>query len=81
VICHVKLFAAARQFAGTEAVTLDLPEGSTVAELRAALVVEHPALAELMPSAMIAINTAYAGNSEIVPTEAEVAVIPPVSGG
>jgi molybdopterin converting factor subunit 1 len=81
VKCEIKLFAAARQFAGTDHVTLELAEGATVAHLRAALSEAQPALAALLPAALIAIDTRYAGNTDLVPAGAEIALIPPVSGG
>lgn len=79
--CQVKLFAAARQFAQCDQLSLDLPAKATVADLRGAIVEAQPALAQLMPSALIAINTRYARESDPIPANAEIAVIPPVSGG
>ncbi len=38
MMVRVMLFAAARQFAGTDVLELDLPESATVAQLRTRLV-------------------------------------------
>ena len=78
---RVRLFAIARQRVGGGEVTVELPEGATVAELRAALAASHPALGSVLPSALIAVQARYADDSETIPPGAEAAVIPPVSGG
>ena len=44
---RVRLFAVARQLAGAEAAELELPPGSTVADLRRALVARYPQLGRL----------------------------------
>ena len=43
----VKLFAAAKQRAGTQVTNFVFPEGATVADLRKALATEFPTLADL----------------------------------
>jgi molybdopterin synthase catalytic subunit/molybdopterin synthase sulfur carrier subunit len=77
----VLLFAACRQMAGREIVELQLPAGATVQQLRAALAAEVPSLAPLMPHLMFALNTEYASDEALIPDGAEIACIPPVSGG
>ena len=78
---QVKLFAAARQFAGVEQVEVEIAEPATVGQLRAALAAEHPPLAPLMLSSLIAVNAEYASESDRLYNGAEIALIPPVSGG
>jgi molybdopterin converting factor subunit 1 len=78
---HVRLFALARERAGRPSVALELPEGSTVADLKSALARALPGFAPLLPSLRIAVNAEYVSDDHIVPPGAEVAVIPPVSGG
>jgi len=41
----------------------------------------HPRLSPLRDSCRISVNHAYANSSERIPANAEVAVLPPVSGG
>ena len=77
----VKLFAAAKQRAGTDAVEVELPHSATVANLRTALAEQHPNLASLLPHARLAINSDYASDQAVIPAAAEIAIIPPVSGG
>ena len=77
----LRLFALARQRAGRPVVTLELPEPARVADLRRALATAYPDLAPLLPNLMIAVNAEYADDDREVPPGAEVAAIPPVSGG
>lgn len=77
----VRLFAVARQRAGRPEVTLDLPEPATVGGLRRALAAGFPELATLVPGLMIAVAAEYAPDDTPIPPGAEVAAIPPVSGG
>ena len=74
----VLLFAAARDLAGTAAITVNLPPGATVADLRAALA---PALGGLLARSAVAVNHDFADDARALAPGDEVAVIPPVSGG
>lgn len=81
MIVRVQLFAVARQLAGRAAVEIELSPGATVAELRTALGEQVPALAPLLRQTMFAVNAEYASDPTKVPEGADVACIPPVSGG
>ena len=76
----VLYFAAAREAAGAPREALDAAP-ATVSELRRALLERHPALARVLPQCRIAVNHEMAHDDDAVPPGAEVAVIPPVSGG
>jgi molybdenum cofactor cytidylyltransferase len=77
----VRLFAVARQRAGRPEVTVELDEPATVGDLKRALATAVPELAPIVPALRIAIAAEYADDDQPVPPGAEVAVIPPVSGG
>jgi molybdopterin converting factor subunit 1 len=77
----VKLFAVARQRVGRDTVEVELPERATIRQLRGALVEQFPSLAEVIPHVRFAINSDYAGDAAPIPAVAEIAIIPPVSGG
>ncbi|WP_339907293.1 MoaD/ThiS family protein [Symmachiella dynata] len=77
----VRLFAQARDLAGAEHVSVELPDSSTVATLREALAAQFPQLAPLSPNLLIAIGTDYASSETILSPEADIACFPPVSGG
>lgn len=78
---QVRLFAAARQLVGQEVVTVHCPESATVAELRAEIMTELPALAPLLAHVRFAVNAQYAREDTVLNQDDEVACIPPVSGG
>ncbi len=77
----VLYFTTLRDRAGTRQEALDLPDGATVADLRARLAGIHPALAEALPAAVVAVNREFARPEVGLKDGDEVAVFPPVSGG
>ena len=77
----VRVFALARQLAGQESLAVDLPPGATVADLRRAIAEQYPALADLVAHALFAVNADYASDATPIPAGADLACIPPVSGG
>lgn len=81
MIVQVKLFAAARQLAGADCISVDVPAPATVGQVRQALISQCPSLENLVRRAMFAVNTDYAADQAVVSEGAEVACIPPVSGG
>jgi molybdopterin converting factor subunit 1 len=78
---RVKLFAVARERAGCPFVDVELPASATVGQLRRALIGQFPSLAEVVPHVRFAIDSEYAADAASIPAAAEVAIIPPVSGG
>ena len=78
---RVQLFAIAKDLAQTGLIELTLSEGATVGDLRRALATQVPALAGVLGHVLFAINNEYATDATLVPPGADVACIPPVSGG
>ena len=78
---NVLLFALAKERAGRPALTVELPEFATVADLKLALARACPALAPLLSTIRIAVNSEYASDDRAIPPDPELAAIPPVSGG
>ena len=78
---NVKLFAVARERAGANAIDVELSPPATVRQLRGALVEQYPALRDVVPHVRFAVNSEYAADSTTISPQAEVAIIPPVSGG
>ena len=74
-------FASAGDALGASELDLEMPDGSRVADLRERLDRDHPRLAPLWPRLAVAVD------GRVVPPEApltdgaEVALLPPVSGG
>jgi len=80
VAITVLYFAVAREAAGAGSESLPSPP-ATVGALRAFLAERHPALGRVLPRCRIAVGQEFAGDGDPVPDGAEIAVIPPVSGG
>ena len=76
---RVRYFAQAKEAAGTGA---EVVAGSTVAEVLAAAIARHgERLATVLSSAAVWVDGEPAQPSDLVEEGAEVAVLPPVSGG
>ncbi len=77
----IKLYARARDLAGGPTITVELPPEATVSQLRTALTEQHPALAKLVPTLLVAIGTDYATDTTVLTPQSSVSCFPPVSGG
>jgi molybdopterin converting factor subunit 1 len=77
----VLFFARARDLAGPARIDVEMPPGSTIGDLRRRLATDHPRLAGLLPDCAIAVDEEFASDDREVSPDAEVAVLPPVSGG
>jgi molybdopterin converting factor small subunit len=80
-VVTILLFARARDMAGADVVELTVPPAATVADVRHALAAAHPNLAGLAVRSAVAVNNDYAGDDVQIPLHAEIALVPPVSGG
>ena len=78
---RVRLFARAKDLAGAEAVEVELPAGATVGDLRRRLAEAKPALTSLLGRSAVAVNDEFANDNMVLPPDAAVALLPPVSGG
>lgn len=74
-------FATLRDRAGTKSMELDIPDGMTVQGLKNKLAEEYPNLKESLKSVLITIDREYAFDEAVIPSDAEMALFPPVSGG
>ena len=77
----VKLFAAAREIAGRSEVIVEVAEGTSLANVRGALLLAVPKLESLIRHARWAVDSEFVNDNTTVTAESEVALIPPVSGG
>ena len=77
---HVLYFAGARDAAGAARETIaDAP--ATVGALRGVLAAVHPRLAAVLARSRIAVDEEFASDDAPLRDGAEVAIVPPVSGG
>ena len=77
----VLFFAQARERAGRASAELSLPEGSRLSDALAARAREHPALEPLWPHLAVAVSGRLAQPDTPLAEGAELALLPPVSGG
>jgi len=77
----IRLFALLKDRAGTDRITLDLPEKSTIATAVEQLRHSLPALADHLHHIAFALNRSYTQSNTPLQDGDELALIPPVSGG
>ena len=78
---QVRLFAGLHDLLGRRNLTLDLPEGATVADLRSQLSREYPVVTPFLKTLACAVGEDYAATDQPLHEGDDVALIPPVSGG
>lgn len=72
-------FGITRQLLGGREATIEV-EGNTVGDLRRTLSKRFPELTDLK-SLYIAVNNSYSDEDQVLGSDDEIALIPPVSGG
>jgi molybdopterin converting factor small subunit len=77
----VRLFAVAKELAGSELIDVDVPLDCTVSDLRCVMFERFPKLKQFGPQLRFAVNAQFADNNTQVHDDSDVACIPPVSGG
>ncbi len=81
MIIEVRLFADAKQKLGAAIVTVELNEPATVADLKRSLASRNHELGRMLRSCLIAVDEEYADDFASIKPGADIALIPPVSGG
>lgn len=77
---HLICFGITRDLLGGAHVSISLEEPVTVGQVRAYLTTQYPRLGDLT-SLRFAYQESYVPDSHPLPNEAELVLIPPVSGG
>lgn len=77
---QILLFGITTDLLGTSSINLDLPENSTVTDLKLALTNNYAAFKTLKAYA-VAVNETYAQDAIVLQPNDIIAIIPPVSGG
>jgi molybdopterin synthase catalytic subunit len=78
---HLLAFASAGDALGSNELELELPDGSRVVDLRGLLDREYPKLGPLWPRLALAVDGRIVSEDAPLVDGAEVALLPPVSGG
>ena len=74
-------FASASDALGAAQSEIEIPAGASVGDLRRALPLRFPALSPLLSRLAIAVGGEVASDDVAIDEGAEVALLPPVSGG
>lgn len=77
----VRLFAGAKDAVGAAETVVWAEEGVTAGELLALLAEEFPDAKAILAACRVAVNRTFVPSGATIPEGAEVALIPPVSGG
>jgi len=77
----VLLFGSLRESAGAKELSVELPAGASVADLRALLAESQPAFAAYGARLRVAVNRRFSTDTAALAEGDEVAFLPPVSGG
>ncbi len=78
---EVLLFAGPKEIAGVDRAAVEIDNGATYGELRKRLGEEVPALLPLLAVSRLAAGGEFVDDQELISENAEVALVPPVSGG
>lgn len=77
----VLLFAIASELAQRDALTVEVETPVTAGDVLRAIGNACPLLLPWLPSCRLAVNQAFVSNDFVIVGDAEIALIPPVSGG
>jgi molybdopterin synthase catalytic subunit len=77
----VLYFATLRDRSGVREETFELPDDSTVLDIKHAVVERHPEVEPSLETSICAVNREFAGDEQVLANEDEIALFPPVSGG
>lgn len=78
---RVQLFAQLRDVAGSSEVSLDLPEGSSVADLLEKIYAQKPALRARDQSILVGAGVEFVKRDYQLKPGDEISLMPPVQGG
>lgn len=81
MLLNIRLFARARDLAGSETISVEVPDQANVGDLRSSLREQHPSLEPVITNLHIAIGTDYADDAASLDESQSISCFPPVSGG
>lgn len=77
----VQFFSQLKGIAGTGELTLEMPEGTSVAQLLARLYREFPALAQWDRNLLVGVGVDFVRRDHLLRADDQIAIMPPVQGG
>ncbi len=76
-----QFFSQLRDIADTDELALDLPDGSTAADLLAHLYERFPKLEKWDASILVGIGVDFVDRNHVIQSHDQIAIMPPVQGG
>ncbi len=77
----IKLFASLRQAMNSNEIKINIDNGITVLQMKQIIFETFPNLKKSNIPFFVAVNHKYSKDSDVIDTNDEIALIPPVSGG
>jgi len=77
----VNLYYHLKDKAGTNLINLEVPENSTIKELKIILIQNYPALLSQLDNILTLINQKIAVDEDKIPLNAQVSFLTPIGGG
>lgn len=74
-------FATLRDRTGMRETEVEIPEGTTIQDLKTRLSERFTGIGPTLETALMSINREFAFDQDVIPEGAEIAIFPPVSGG
>jgi sulfur-carrier protein len=81
MLLNIRLFARAKDLAGSETISVEVPDKATVGDLRSSMGEQFPTLEPLISNLHVAIGTDYADDTASLDNSQSISCFPPVSGG
>ena len=78
---RVQFFSQLKEIVGAGEVALELPAGTTVADLLAQLYRAHPALAKWDRNLLVGAGVEFVRRDYVLQPDDQIAIMPPVQGG
>jgi molybdopterin converting factor small subunit len=78
---QVQFFSRLRDLAGQSEIEMQVPEGTTAADLLGQLYTRTPALRDWDKSILVASGVEFVGRDYVLKSDDQISVMPPVQGG
>jgi molybdopterin converting factor small subunit len=78
---HIQFFSRLRDLAGVSETEIELPAGSTTADLLELLYLPTPALRDWDKSILVAAGVEFVGREYVLQSGDQISIMPPVQGG
>ena len=78
---RVQFFSQLKEIVGAGEITLDLPDGSSIADLLARLYRDFPELEKWDRSLLVGAGLDFVARDHLIQPNDEIAIMPPVQGG